>query len=387
MDYQRAETLAEQILREVDAEAIPHLEYTLKKEAAPLDQQLAAKLARSKGVVQRWQGPLHVSVVFAMYRETERMLTPDEHPLGEDFINAKVAQLRWLFEDRDCWDLIMVDDGCPDGSGVKAERIVAARGYEHLARVVYIAEAIEGGHPVVSDLSSADDSRKGGAIQLGMYEAVSRLRPGHMVVYTDADLSTHLGQTGLLIRALADGAAGAAGSRREPTSVTIKAAPRDHRGKLFIYLWKQMLPPLRELVDSQCGFKAFRGEQVPQLVEATLEKGFAFDIELLLRTELSHPGSVAKIPVAWIDSEAASTTTDLDPYLSMLKAVAAMYRHYCDPDPWAEGFVRLIEEADRDSWHRLLDRIPPEIAGREPSTFTTWRGVDAAVFAAAMGDD
>ncbi|MFQ5523217.1 MAG: hypothetical protein ACE5F5_06520 [Acidimicrobiia bacterium] len=110
MGYRRAEGLAEQILREVDTEAIPHMEFTLKSERVSLERQVAAKLARSKGAIRRWQGPLHVSVVFAMYRETQRMLPSDLHPPGEDFINARVAQLYWLFGERDCWDLVMVDD-------------------------------------------------------------------------------------------------------------------------------------------------------------------------------------------------------------------------------------------------------------------------------------
>jgi hypothetical protein len=384
MDYRRAESLAAQILREVDAEAIPHLERTLKTQDAPLEEQVAAKLARSKGAIDRWRGPLHVSVVFAMYRESTRILPPDRHPLGEDFINAKVAQLRWLFGDRDWWDLVMVDDGCPDGSGELANQIIAAQGFGDVARVLFLADAIADHHPVTSGLASPDDSRKGGAIQLGMYEAVADLRPAHIVVYTDADLSTHLGQIGLLAQVLADGADCAAGSRREPTSVSMKAAPRDQRGKIFIYLWKQMLPPLREIVDSQCGFKAFRGANVRELVAGTLEKGFAFDLELLLRTEIHRPSSVVPVPVAWIDSEAASTTTDLDPYLPMLQAVARMYRRYCDPEPWAESFVELIEAMDTESWHRLLEAIPAEIASREPSSFPTWSGVDAATIASCI---
>ncbi|MFQ5523218.1 MAG: hypothetical protein ACE5F5_06525 [Acidimicrobiia bacterium] len=157
-----------------------------------------------------------------------------------------------------------------------ATEIIEDRGYHEVAKVLFIADAIENGHPAVSGLSTPDESRKGGAIELGMHETVAQVRSGHIVVYTDADLSTHLGQIGLLARALADGADCAAGSRREPSSVTVKAAPRDYRGKLFIYLWKQMLPPLGDIVDSQCGFKGFRGDQVEVLVLNTLEKRFAF---------------------------------------------------------------------------------------------------------------
>ena len=96
---------------------------------------------------------------------------------------------------------------------------------------------------MVGHLLSTDSSRKGGAIQLGVYEAAQRRRPGQVVVYTDADLSTHLGQAGLLVEALDRPSVElAAGSRRDPTSIVVKGASRSARGRLFIYLWKKLLP-------------------------------------------------------------------------------------------------------------------------------------------------
>ena len=200
-----------------------------------IEQARAEKIATSKAYLEERTGPLHVSVVFAMYKETQRILSPDLDPIGEDFLNVKVDQLRHLFGGDDGWDLIAVDDGCPDGSGQIVEAITQERGYENV-RVRYIADAIEGVHPVVGDLGSSDDSRKGGAIELGMYEAASNQRDGHVIVYTDADISTHLGQTGLLVRAIDRGATCAAGSRREPDSIVVKSAARSDRGKIFIYL-------------------------------------------------------------------------------------------------------------------------------------------------------
>jgi hypothetical protein len=49
----------------------------------------------------------------------------------------------------------------------------------------------------------------------------------------------------------------AIGSRREPDSVVVKQGTRNDRGKLFIYLWKRMVPVLGDIIDTQCGFKAF----------------------------------------------------------------------------------------------------------------------------------
>ena len=47
------------------------------------------------------------------------------------------------------------------------------------------------------------------------------------------------------------------GSRREEASIVVKKGVRNLRGKLFIYLWKRLIPNLNYVVDTQCGFKAF----------------------------------------------------------------------------------------------------------------------------------
>jgi hypothetical protein len=127
---------------------------------------------------------------------------------------------------------------------------------------------------------------------------------------------------------------------------------------------------LGNIIDTQCGFKAFRAEVVREIVLESLEKGFAFDIELLLRAELGATGSIAKVPIAWIDSEAASTTTDLEPYLPMLRTIVALYRHYLPVDPRSEGFADLIESLDEAGWNRLIDRMPASIADGDPTRFS-----------------
>ena len=350
-------------------------------QAAPLLIHLAAKLAYSKSLVAKLQGPARLSVIFAMYKEHNRILEPEAHPHGEDFLRRKVAQLEWLFEASPHieWRIFAVDDGCPEDSGQIARQIIEQSGLEQHAEVLFLEEAIRRGEPVTRPLEQTSDSQKGGSIQLGMWEAAQRGDSGHVILFTDADLSTHLGQAGLLMYPiLVDDADAATGSRREPTSVAVKKGKRNVRGKLFIYLWKRLLPDLHRIVDTQCGFKAFRADVVRRIVVDTLEKKFAFDIELLLRTELARPGSIVKVPVAWIDSEAASTTTDLEPYLPMLRSIVGFYRHYLPANPDSEEFATFIEGLDEDSWHLLVDSIPAEIAEADPTQFGDQAPLSAA---------
>lgn len=195
-------------------------------------------------------------------------------------------------------------------------------------------------------------------------------------MYTDADLSTHLGQVGLLLDPIIRGGDDAAiGSRREPDSVVVKKGTRNDRGKLFIYLWKRMLPDLGDIIDTQCGFKAFRGELLEEILEDLLEYRFAFDIELLLKTALGERNKISKVPLAWIDSEEASTTTDLQPYLPMLRSIASMYRTYLPMEERREAFAAFVEGLSDEAFDRLVANIPPEIVEKEPFEFGDFDGV------------
>lgn len=382
-DAARARTLSLILTTIEDLDA---LEAEAIAQAAPLTLHLAIKLARARRILEQIEQPTHITVCFAMYKEHTRIVTQAEHPNGEDFLRRKLAQMAWHFEGlpQFTWDLVAVDDGCPEGSGTKAQEIIDKLDAGDYARVLYLQDAIDQGLAVAAGLGSTRDSQKGGAILYGMYEATQRIEaPRHVVAYTDADLSTHLGQVGLLLGGLEGGKLAAAASRRDPRSVVIKQGARNDRGKLFIYLWKRLLPTLGHLVDTQCGFKAFDAKFLAEIVEGIAEKRFAFDIELLLNTELRQAQGAVTVPLCWIDSEAASTTTDLQPYLPMLKSIADMYRRLLPADDAADQFAALIEGLDEAAWARLLERIPTEITERAPRSFGDWAGVSAETLRAA----
>ena len=351
------------------------------KDATPLLVHLVVKMALSRSLVLQLARPAHLSVVFAVYKEHQRILPAAEVAGGEDFLRRKAGQLDWLTAG--CpgvtWDMIIVDDGCPEDSGGIARRIAAENGLDDRVRVLFLAEALDAGHPLSARLESTADSMKGGAIQLGMGAAAEQKRENHVIAFTDADLSTHLGQTGLLLDGiLRRGFDAAIGSRREPASVVIKKGSRNDRGKLFIYLWKRIISCLPDIVDTQCGFKAFSADSVRAIVPDMIEQKFAFDIELLIRTQLRRAGSILKVPVAWIDSDALSTTTDLQPYLPMLRKMVQMYRVYLPASPAADRFAAFIDSLDEEAWERLQENIPAAITGREPAEFGRFDGVTAA---------
>lgn len=363
------------VIKELEEELIAD------KENFPLSVHLAVKLARSKSIIASIDEPFHTSIVFAVYKEHNRIRKPTEHQHGEDFLFRKISQLKWLFDEYPglSWDLTIVDDGCPEHTGRIAQRIVEAKCSGEAVQVLFLENAIQQGLPVARSMHSVLDSNKGGAIQYGLWTAVKQSKKNHIVVFTDADLSTHLGQIGLLIDGIINqGGDAAIGSRREAASLVVKKGIRNSRGKLFIYLWKRLIPLPNYIVDTQCGFKAFTADTVRTIVSNLIETRFAFDIELLLKTELRRKGSVVTVPIAWIDSEVGSSTTELSPYLSMLKSVVKIYRHYLAENRESAQFANFIEALDESSWNTLVDNIPGEITDRNPKEFGNFAGIQAS---------
>ncbi len=345
--------------------------------ASPM-ASIAIKLARSKRFVASISDPLTVSIVFAVYKEHHRIKRKEDHPHGEDFLMRKVSQLNWLFSGSKVnWNMTVVDDGCPENSGSIAQQIIDENGLSKKVKVLFLQDAIDRNLSITTGLDSTDESRKGGSIIYGMWDAATNSNSNnHIIVFSDADLSTHLGQTGLLLNPiLENGKSVAIGSRRETDSVVVKQGSRNDRGKLFIYIWKRLIPQLSYLIDTQCGFKAFKKETVEKIMDDLIERKFAFDIELLLKAEILKKQAIAKVGIAWIDSEEASTTTDLQPYHSMLQAIAAMYRKYLPPNNESDGFADLIEKISEHDFNRLLQNIPDGITSREPLEFDTYQGV------------
>merc|ERR1712178_290365 len=111
---------------------------------------IAVKVAISKKLLETMPA-LHVTVVFALYKEFNRILPkgaeskPGEcHPNGEDFVRRKHKQMSWLFANKadSSWSLLGVDDGC-DGldkasgeqrecSGDMMKKIAEGEGYKNV---------------------------------------------------------------------------------------------------------------------------------------------------------------------------------------------------------------------------------------------------------------
>ncbi|OEU56182.1 MAG: hypothetical protein BA862_07835 [Desulfobulbaceae bacterium S3730MH12] len=286
----------------------------------PAILHLAVKLALSKTQLNALTTQIHLTVVVPLFKEHNRIQSRKIHPAGEDFIRRKVAELNWLYDSKadDTFDLIFVDDGCPEKSGLIASNIIAKEGYGNV-RVLFLEHAIASGSPMAKGLKSTEDSQKGGAIQYGLWEAIHQPRKQAelIVLYTDADLSTNIGQAGLLIKRLSNKKTLCAlGSRYDPGGIycTPKGAQGlsdNDRLKLIFrhYVRAELLPQLGPGVDTQCGFKAIKAEVLTDTLKQMVDKRFSFDMELLLLITLNYDQggrTIAQAPIVWIESNAES---------------------------------------------------------------------------------
>ena len=281
----------------------------------------AAAVARSRRRLAELAGPIHLTVVWAMYGETGRMVPRAEHPHGEDFVRTKVRQLDWLTGGLPgvTWSIIACDDGCSDqpSSADLMTEIAAAEGYpkegNRSVTVLRLAEVIANGpsiSPAFDRLTSTDQSRKGGSILAGLAAAVGS-GPAqatgagrHVVSYTDADLSANLAQLGSLAAPIVGGdkVVAALGQRygidgavliRADGPSTEPHSTGDKPDKVIIlfrhFVRALLIPSLAHVLDTQAGFKAFDGPALRPVIGEMTSFNETFDTGQKKRS-IIYPG-------------------------------------------------------------------------------------------------
>jgi dolichyl-phosphate beta-glucosyltransferase len=210
-------------------------------------------------------GHPQLSIIIPAYNEAERF--GPHIPAILTFLNTRYP----------AYELLVVDDGSTDRT---AEVVRAALAAEPRARLI----------------SYQPNRGKGCAIRTGVL--ASR---GDQVLFLDADLSTPLEE---IPRALAElqTADIVVGSRRLPNSDIRVRQPLYRRLATFIFdTIKHLMVGLWHISDTQCGFKAFRGEAARQLFALGQVDRFMFDVEILYLAERAQL-RLKEIPVRWADA-------------------------------------------------------------------------------------
>lgn len=197
-------------------------------------------------------------------------------------------------------ELVVVDDGSTDGTAAIARAALADR-------------------PTATVVEFPENRGKGAAVRAGV--ALTR---GDVVLYMDADLATDLGILDAALARLADVDV-VVGSRAVPGSTVLDTTRlRAAMGRTF----NRMVRVVTRLNvhDSQCGFKAFRGDVARLVFALSRIDGFAFDPEVLLIAH--HLGyRIVEVPVTWTAVEGSSVRPLRDSIATGAGLLAAAIRH------------------------------------------------------------
>jgi hypothetical protein len=365
----------------------------------------AARSRRRLAELAELAGPVHLTVVWAMYGETGRMVPRAEHPHGEDFVRAKAGQLDWLTGGLPgvTWSIIAVDDGCPDrpSSADLMTDIAAAEGYPAEGhRSVRVAEVIGGGIPVspaFDRLTSTEQSRKGGSILAGLAAAVvagpaqANGAGAHVACYTDADLSANLAQLGSLAVPVAAGdqVAAALGQRygidgavliRADGPVTEPHSTGDKPDKIIIlfrhFVRALLIPSLAQVIDTQAGFKALDAAALGPVIGQMTSFNETFDVELLIHLAQRYGSrALAVEPIVFTEDFAATNFPSVEPgprHLAMIHQVVELYDRFVAPITPVTGeaadLLTLIRTLGLDDYVTLIKRLRAEDPG-DPTLF------------------
>jgi dolichyl-phosphate beta-glucosyltransferase len=202
-------------------------------------------------------------------------------------------------------EVLVVDDGSTDGT----DAIVA--GYE----------------PAVQLIRFATNRGKGAAIREGMLRARGRYR-----VFTDADLSTPIEELEPMLRHLESDADVCVGSRELEPRLLVRPQPvyRRWMGRIFrrIVQWLVFsdMPQLREIEDTQCGFKGFRAEVAVAIFPRVRLEGFGFDVEVLyLAAQAGY--RIVQIPVRWRNDPRSHVRLWRDPLRMLIEVSRIRHLH------------------------------------------------------------
>jgi glycosyltransferase involved in cell wall biosynthesis len=235
------------------------------------------------------------SVVIPCFNEAARI--GESLRLAIDYLTAHAPQS----------ELIVVNDGSTDRTAAIARERLKDAGVE--TRL----------------LENFPNRGKGAAVRSGLL--VARKPIG---LFSDADLSTPLGETPKLVEPIANGEVDIAlGSRALDRGLIGVHQPwrREQAGRAFNLLVR--LATGLPFWDTQCGFKAFRLEVCRPILEAAHIDGFAFDVELLYLAQHARL-RIREVPVRWNHAEGSKVQFFKDS-LRMLREVVALKGEHLIP--------------------------------------------------------
>lgn len=205
-------------------------------------------------------GGKSITVIIPAYNEERR--------LG----NTLKKIIRYLKEGGFEYEIIVVDDGSKDNTVNIAQKFKA-----------------------VKVLKNKENKGKGYSVKRGVMESKKDL-----VLFSDSDLSTPIEELEKFIPYIKDHDIIIGSRRMKDSDVRVKQPfYRTWAGKIFPIIVNIIL--VRNIRDTQCGFKLFKKDVAKKLFPMQRIFGFSFDAEILyLANKFKY--KIKEIPVVWINS-------------------------------------------------------------------------------------
>lgn len=217
---------------------------------------------------------IFLSVVITMYNEKENL----ERGVLEEMAD-------YLKKQKYAWEVVINDDGSTDNSRKLVEKFVKKNSEFRLLKSPHAGKPF--------------------GLRTGMKAA-----KGEIILFTDMDQSTPIHQVARLLPFFKKGYEVTIGSR----GVERQDFPWYRQLMSWGFRTGRQLFLLRGIVDTQCGFKAFKKEVIKDLfsrlqIFKESKKVFgwrvgAFDVELLFLAQ-KRGYKIAEVPVAWQDRDLA----------------------------------------------------------------------------------
>jgi glycosyltransferase involved in cell wall biosynthesis len=210
--------------------------------------------------------PLTYSIILPAYNESERI--GSSLPKVLDYIRQRQLPA----------EILVVNDGSKDNTAEIVRQLAAA-------------------NPEVRLLENPGNRGKGYSVRHGMLSA-----KGDVLLFTDSDLSSPIGEADKLFAALSEGADVAIGSRWLQAELQTERQPwhRQLFGRCFNLALRIVLG--LKFRDTQCGFKAFKREAADVIFPRQQIERWGFDPELLFLARKFHLRTV-EVPVEWAHDE------------------------------------------------------------------------------------
>ena len=186
------------------------------------------------------------------------------------------------------WEVLIINDGSTDNTKNIIEEWIM---HKHQFKVQTI-----------------EHQGKGAAVRYGILNSNTKYQ-----FMCDADLSMPIDKISKFLNKMEEGYQIVIGSRQKTGAKRFNESIMRHiLGRLFNFLIKLIL--VKNIEDTQCGFKCFNSNIAKDLFKLQQINGFAFDVEILFLAQKNNI-DIFELPIEWRHNDKSKVRIILDPLL------------------------------------------------------------------------